>query len=129
MHSCCDLQPPEGRVSEEDCGVERCRDDGNINSGSTSAGAAVNDGTPPPPPQLNSVEDLRRNTASHPRSPNFWEKFLPAGRHSKTIFRLHLMNFTYAVPGICSDISCSKYELYQQFQLDAVAQTATFCTL
>lgn len=44
--------------------MERCRDDGNINSGSTSAGAAVNDATPPPPPpQRNTDEDLRRTPA------------------------------------------------------------------
>lgn len=81
---------------------------------------------PPPPPQRNTDEDLRRTAAPHPHSPNFWEEFLPAGGYSETIFRLHLMNFNKDVPG--ADISRSKYELYQRFQLDAGAQTATFCT-
>lgn len=92
--------------------MERCRDDGNINSGSTSAGAAVNDAPPPPPPQLNTEgSEENRRSSPPPHSPNFWEKFLPAGRHSETIFRLHLMNFNRDVPG--AGISRSQHELYQ----------------
>lgn len=76
---------------------------------------------PPPPPHLNTDEDLGRNAAPQPHSPDFWENVLPAGRRSKTILRLHLMNFTNDVPG--ADISGRAPPL---FLLDAVAQTC--CT-
>lgn len=80
--------------------MERCRDDGNINSGSTSAGAAVNDATPPPPPpQRNTDEDLRRTPA-----PKLLGKVLTC-RVTLKLFSVHLMNFNNDVPGADSSRS------------------------